>query len=470
MKTWLKIISKCTILLIITVVIWLGLTPFFRTDIDNSGNLFRALPKNSMDIIILGSSHAQYSMNPAIINKESGYYSTVLGSGCQPMSMSYKFLEESLKTQSPEVVILDVFTMMPTQDVCYADGMFYKAIQQMSGKTRYEAAALVDNKEVKYDYMFDLRMYHSNWKNDDFYGAPKNNAESQYSFGYVLQMPEDFRYIHLIPFEKKSEYTLKEKDVKMLDSIIKLCKEKNITLILMKAPIIIDQENQDALETIWEYADSQGIEHVDFLELAEEIGFTIGMDGDTWHNNIWGAEKLSKYMADYIVSNDYIKKHQDNEELNDAYKREQAQTMAYMSMNQVDIYKQLEWASQYDCMVAVKYTGSKGYSSITEGENELLQNIGLSKDFITNQKENYYALVHNGNIVCESDEPIQEEYQGLRYEIAEDKISLGDQIFDELGELELIFFGEDGSWYHEMPIDYASSYFWKKGCDSWECE
>lgn len=469
MKTLVKISAKVFLLICLTGTIWFGLTPFFRTEIDVSGDLFRSLPKDSMDIIVLGSSHAQYSMNPAIINKESGYYSAVLGSGCQPMSMSYKFLEEALKTQSPEVVILDVFTMMPAHSVCYADGMFYKAIQQMTGKTRLEAAALVDNADIKYDYMFDLRMYHSNWKNDDFYGV-KEQTESSYGFGYVLQFPEDFRFTHLIPLEKESEYTLVEKDVKMLEAIIKTCKEKNIKLILMKAPYIIDQENQDALEAIWAYAKSQGVDYIDFLELAEEIGFTIGMDGDAWHNNIWGSEKVSKYMAEYLVENKYIKKHQENQEVSQTYQGEQAQMMAYMSKYQVDIYKQLEWASKYDCMVAIKYTGSVGYTSISECENELLQNIGFTKDFITNQKQNYYALVHNGNIIVEDVEPISGTYQGLQYQIGDDKITIGNETFEQLGELELVFFGENLSWVNEMPIDYASKYFWKKGCNAWECE
>lgn len=470
MKAWIKIISKSILLLCIVVFMWIGLTPFFRIGIDPSGDQFRNLPKDSMDIIVLGSSHAQYSMNPAIINLESGYYSTVLGSGCQPMAMSYKFLEESLKTQSPEVVILDVFTMMPAQEVCYIDGMYYKAIQQMSGKTRYEAAALVDNEAVKWDYMFDLRMNHSNWKNSGFYGAKEKSTGINHDFGYVLQLPKDFRFVHLIPFEKKEDYELRPKDLKMLDLIIETCKENNIRLILMKAPIIIDQKNQDALEAIWEYADSKGIEYVDFLALAEDIGFTIGMDGDTWHNNIWGAEKISKYMANYIVENQYVKTHQENQELSGVYKSTQARVMRFLATNQVDVYKLLDFARKYDCMIAVKYTGTKGYTSIAESENELLQSLGLTRDFVKDKKKDYYALVRNGEIVLEGDEPIQGEYQGLKYEISDTKITLGENTFEQMGELELIFFGEDGSWHYEMPVDYASRFFWKNGCNGWECK
>ncbi|MEG2799468.1 MAG: hypothetical protein RR925_06235 [Erysipelotrichaceae bacterium] len=469
MKNCLKIIIKSFLLLCILLVTWLGLTEFFRVDVDKAGDQFRNLPKNSMDVLVLGSSHAQYSMNPAIIYQETGYYSYVLGSGCQPMAMSYKFLEEALKTQSPEIVVLDVFTMMPAQEVCYSDGMFYKAIQQMTGINRYEAAALVDNENVKLDYMFDLRMNHGNWKRDDFLGPRKKVTGVDPYFGYVLKIPDDFRFAHLIPYEKKSDYTLRQKDVDMLNLIIKTCKENNIQLILMKAPITIDQKNQDALEAIWEYADSKGIEHIDFLALAEEIGFTMGMDGDTWHNNIWGSEKISKYIANYIAENKYVKNHTENQELNEIYKKTSAEMMGYLCTNQIDVYKLLEFAAKYDCMIAFKYEGNN-HSSIGQYENELLQNVGLDHDFIKNKKQDYYALIHNGEIVFESNTPIQRKYNGVSYEIMDNEIIIGDQTFDDLGELEIIFFDENMGWYQDIDIDYASRFFWKNGCNGWECE
>lgn len=467
MKTIAKVVLKMMLLLCIIVVLWIGLTDFLRIEIDESGNQFRNLPDNSIDILVLGSSHAQYSMNPAVIHNESGYYSYVLGSGCQPMSMSYKFLEEALKTQSPEVVVLDVFTMMPAQEVCYADGMFYRAIQQMSGLTRFEAAALVDNNDVKYDYMFDLRINHGNWRVDDFYGANKKTKEINLTFGYIPKNPTDFRFLHLVPFEKNDEYTLRQKDIDMLNSIIETCNENKIKLILMKAPITIDQKNQNALETIWEYAKSKNIDYIDYLALAEEIEFTLGMDGDTWHNNTWGAEKISKYMAQYIMANQYIKNHKHNEYLNDLYLQAENETMKRLSMNRIDIYNLLELASRYDCMVAFKY---KGYSKSSIGiyENEILRNIGLDHDFVKNKNKDYYALLHNGKIIVESDEPIKKEYKGMKYEISDEKILLGNEEFRNLGELEIVVFGEDLDWFQDIDVDYASRFFWKNGYIGWD--
>ena len=54
--------------------------------------------------------------------------------------------------------------------------------------------------------------------------------------------------------------------------------------------------------------------------------------------------------------------------------------------------------------------------------------------------------------------------------IRNDKIEIDDNIFDNLAELEIIFMGNDFSWVNEVPIDYSSRWFWKNGCDGWNCE
>ncbi|MPN45965.1 hypothetical protein SDC9_193544 [bioreactor metagenome] len=52
----------------------------------------------------------------------------------------------------------------------------------------------------------------------------------------------------------------------------------------------------------------------------------------------------------------------------------------------------------------------------------------------------------------------------------DNEIIIGNQTFDNLGELEIIFFDENMGWYQDIDIDYASRFFWKNGCNGWECE
>ena len=467
-KNIFKILFKVILVILILVGSWVVLTPIFRYDESNEGNQFRNLPNDILDIIVLGSSHAQYSINPAVIYTERGYYSYVLGSGCQPMSMSYHFLEEALKTQSPEVVLLDVFTMMPSRSVCYADGMYYNAIQQMTGKNRIEAGLATENDEKKYEYTFDLLMNHSKWKQDDFLQKEESD-EYNAMLGYVAQQPTDLQFRHLVPFERgNTEINFRENDLEAFNNIIDLCRENNIKLILFKAAIDIDQENYDYLQAIWDIADQKGIEHVDFLALAEEIGFTLGMDGDTWHNNTWGAQKTSKYLANYIKEHNYITKHVDNNTYNGLLHDLSDMTVEALFDRNIDIYQLLDYATKYDLTMVIKYTGSNG-TSIGDYENQLLQSTGIDFDFINNRNQNYYAIISNREVIQSSNEPFVTSVNGTNIEISPLKITVGNNIYENLGELEIIFCGNDFSWFNEMPIDYATRFFWKNGCDGWNC-
>ena len=71
-KNIFKILFKVILVILILVGSWVVLTPIFRYDESNEGNQFRNLPNDILDIIVLGSSHAQYSINPAVIYTESG--------------------------------------------------------------------------------------------------------------------------------------------------------------------------------------------------------------------------------------------------------------------------------------------------------------------------------------------------------------------------------------------------------------
>ena len=169
MKTALKIFASCIKLILlvsIAICLWIFITPYFRIDRNKEGDLFRNLPENCIDVIALGSSHMQYAFNPAVFYEETGYYSYVLGSSCQPLSMSTNMLQEALKTQKPTLVYVDVFTLLEQSDICYADGMFYKAIDEMTGSNRLEAADKAPE-GVKLQYKYDLLMNHDQWKNID---------------------------------------------------------------------------------------------------------------------------------------------------------------------------------------------------------------------------------------------------------------------------------------------------------------
>ena len=79
----------------------------------------------------------------------------------------------------------------------------------------------------------------------------------------------------------------------------KLCDEKGIQLVLVKAPSIYPYWYPEWEDQVEEYAAEHGLRYLNFLELREETG--IDYDTDTYdgglHMNLSGAEKLSRYLG-----------------------------------------------------------------------------------------------------------------------------------------------------------------------------
>ena len=71
---------------------------------------FYKLEKNTVDVLLFGSSHAASSLNPQVIYDTYGIRSYNLSCEQQSPVITYFWLREALKYQSPSVMVLDTYT------------------------------------------------------------------------------------------------------------------------------------------------------------------------------------------------------------------------------------------------------------------------------------------------------------------------------------------------------------------------
>ena len=470
MKVILKIVSKIILVIIIALSISIYFAIVFSPDSKNIKTEFQSIPKDSLDMVIFGSSHTQYGINPAVIYSDSGYYAYVNGSPCQPMEVSYQMLRETLKTQKPKVVLVDVFTMLPAQSVCHANFIYKAAADHMSGMEKINTILSVPDKKTAFDYLFPIRMYHQRWteiENKDF--VVENKDVNYDNFGYINLPPKEYVFKYLESKQKDKSYVLKYKDIKALDDIKKLCDKNGIDLLLIKTPFDIDQENYDTLMEVWNYARKHNIKYVDLIEASKEMDFAFGLDSETWHNTNFGAYKNSKYLSKYLKDN-YKFDHKKNEEIEENMSKLSSSTLFSLLFNVSDPYKVLQYASEYDCTMILKYNGYLK-TSIKKYENELLNSVGFKNDFINNRNVNYYAVVKNGQLINSDDKQLDVNVGGKNIVVDKKGISINNETMDNTdGELTLVVYANDFSWHVEMSIDYSTKWFWKKGCDGWVCK
>ena len=68
---------------------------------------FYAQADNSIDVLVIGSSHTFVDVNTGTLWNEYGVPSFVIGGSLQPFWNSYYYLREAVKTQTPRLVILE---------------------------------------------------------------------------------------------------------------------------------------------------------------------------------------------------------------------------------------------------------------------------------------------------------------------------------------------------------------------------
>ena len=113
-----KIIATILSIVVLAAALW-GADHVLKDRTDHGVKQCIAMyepPKNSVDIVVLGSSHVHYGVNTAKLCDEYGISAFDFSSAEQPLWISYYYLKEMCKTQKPKVVVLDFFTPAAFQD------------------------------------------------------------------------------------------------------------------------------------------------------------------------------------------------------------------------------------------------------------------------------------------------------------------------------------------------------------------
>jgi hypothetical protein len=167
------------------------------------------------------------------------------------------------------------------------------------------------------DYVFPILRYHSRitqlTKSDFTYFFDKRRVthNGYYMRVDVAPVTEDFGDI------EPDTYEFGANAWKYMDMITKLCKEKGIKLVLVKAPSISPVWYDEYEKQIVKYAADNDLPYINYLKLVEEI--PIDYNTDTYdeglHMNLSGAEKLSRHLGKVLHDDYQLKDHRNDQKL-----------------------------------------------------------------------------------------------------------------------------------------------------------
>ena len=263
--------------------------------------------ETSHDVIFLGDCEFYETISPIELWEGYGISSYVRGSPQQLIWQSYYVLKDTLKHETPQVVVFNAMEMKigETQKEEYTR-LTLDGLKNLNYRLAAAKVSLKGDEDSLISYAIPLLRYHSRWSSlteDDWkYLTGRELISYQ---GYLMQTgvePQTDDYFEQPLFD----YTLPERCWEYLDKIAELCEENGITLVLFKAPTKSWQYPwYDAWEQqIDEYAAEHGILYVNGLEYVDEMG--LDMQTDTYdkgvHLNVYGAEKCSDFLGDVLTS------------------------------------------------------------------------------------------------------------------------------------------------------------------------
>lgn len=312
---------KVTSFLLIFVLIIAGLNGIMRfkySDGIKSIDTFYELDENTVDVLILGSSHAFSNFRPNVIWDEYGYSSYILSASVQPVWNSYYYLEEALKTQTPKVIVFEGYRLVEQTEFSTPQREIKSTYGLKFSPTKIKALKESFNSDDILEYAFQFGNYHSRYieiSRAD-YSEYYDNIYYKYYKGEInqLQTYDSLKKPDVDSYNKKA-LPLAEKTEKYYRKMIELAKENNIPFITIIAPYNIPQTEY----RYFKYAENIAKEYdVPFININENydsinLDFKNDIADDVGHLNNSGAEKLSSYLGQFLKDNYDIPDHRNDE-------------------------------------------------------------------------------------------------------------------------------------------------------------
>jgi hypothetical protein len=281
------------------------LTPKYMS-VPFEGGLIREYyaEKQNHSLIVIGDCEVYENISPVTLWEEYGVSSYIRGSAQQLMWHSYAILEDTLRHETPQAVLLSVLCMIygEPQNEAY-NRMALDGLPLSKAKLDAARASMLPG-ETLLSYVFPILRFHSRWSElsrEDlryyFAGARRQLSINGFVMRCDVKAADEPPGAPLLP-----NYGFSEMAWEYLGKITALCEERGVQLLLYKAPSLAPHWYDEWDRAIADYARKRGLPYLNALEKIGEIG--LDFQADTYdaglHLNLRGAEKMSRYLGGWL--------------------------------------------------------------------------------------------------------------------------------------------------------------------------
>ncbi len=380
-------------------------------------------PRNSVDVIFAGTSHALNAYSPMDLWNRQGIVSYNMSQNGQMLPLTYYSIREALRLQKPKVVVVDLYYAVKNGK--FGNDQFTHATVDNLRWSPVKLQAILDGtkKSLWKEMFFPTIVYHSRWtelNNKDF--AMTVNPRRGSGLSYVIKEAIVPEITHT-----DSAGGMSEVSKEYLNRIIEFCEKKQTPLVFTVVPYSVgnDNDSKSAEEQLAIFNEAKaiaaehGIPFLDFFDHLEELGVDFASDFyDQTHLNALGSEKVSVYMADWLAEHYDLPDHRGE----DAYQRWSDDYKKYVSQKRkvkserlpetndmAGYFRFLE--NEKDYLVLLNM-GGKATGGLTEREAEAMRACGIKTDLRELNGQSWVAVLDKGKNAYEETSTEKIQYHG----------------------------------------------------------
>jgi len=261
-------------------------------------------PRNTVDVVMMGSSHVHYAIDAGKLWKDHGITAYDYSAAEQPLWMTYHYLKEICKYQKPKVVVLDVYSPALQKDDYQYKWMLPNVLGMRFSLNKLKMLSVSAEKDRILEFFPSFAVYHGRFNEltkEDFLYPFKRTTEFVNFKGYKPILKVDPQIRPNITQTQSGGLTVKSE--LYLNKIIDYANKKDIKLYFIVTPYVVNDDQKLVFNRIKEIAQENGIDFTDTNADYDVIGIDFEKDfADESHLNYYGAEKFTGYLGKDIKS------------------------------------------------------------------------------------------------------------------------------------------------------------------------
>lgn len=271
----------------------------------NSIAYFHDEPKNSFDVVYVGSSNVYVHFNPLLAYDLYGFKTGLLSCSQQPFAAVKYLLKENEEKQKPKLYVIDIAKIIDDWDY-FDEAKIRKTTDEMYfSKNRIDTINEIleykgIDKSEYINYYFSCFIYHNRWKNiseKNFVG--EKNLYKGYQF-----FEEKVKIVPQKEYEwDNNQENLTEDNEHILLDLLEYIKSNNLNVLFVIPKRGFEKKEMGRLNKATTIIEENNFNIINFNKI-EDLNINAKEDFyDSRHLNVYGATKYTLYFSKYLKEN-----------------------------------------------------------------------------------------------------------------------------------------------------------------------